>query len=605
MIHFENLQLEGFGSIIERQDFDFRVDGVVLIQGKNGTGKTTILSAVFWALYGKTLKGKASPEPWDSVKPRGFKGTYVELTFITNKTRYKIIRCHKYKGEIGERGKGNSNVYLWENGKLYTEYHTKPDLNKYIGKRVAMSQDLFKASILFGQKMKRIIEETGGKQKEVFEEAFSATYISEAKQEISDELKEIRVKFVDTDHEIDKTEIEYQAKKNEYNILKKAYTDFEKNRDLELSQLKTKLRNYELDLAGEGNEQYTLEHIEEKVKKLEKEVDDYEKSILSKIQVEEINLVGFKNVIGVKTKKHAEIANQINSTTCKSCGQALPHDFDIEKLREEADHIFSELCELNIKAKETRLKIADLKDELETETDLDLKLEKWEGMLDKATKRSVNNIKMKTLIPQIKSQIDDLKAKKNEDKHSTLKPTTKALYRKLGELKELKKDLQKQIDLREWLIKDPLSNSGLKAFIIAEMLKDVNEEVKKYSGTIGFEIEIAIDKNSAKKDLYMAIFKGDEIIIYDDLSGGQQQLVNLAIAFATHDVISEDCNILFLDEVFESLDSDNISKVSELIEFKSKNKEIWVITHREQYNPMNAKMIYTELNKKGQTIISR
>lgn len=79
---------------------------------------------------------------------------------------------------------------------------------------------------------------------------------------------------------------------------------------------------------------------------------------------------------------------------------------------------------------------------------------------------------------------------------------------------------------------------------------------------------------------------------FEDLSGGQKQLVNLAIAFAMNEILSQSkqINIAFLDEVFESLSSNNIELVSELIRKIYKNKTLFLITHQESL-PINAKTL--------------
>ena len=603
MIVLEHLDIRGFGSIIEGIDITFSDNGVVLIQGENGTGKTTILSAAFWALYGKTLKGKASPEPWESIKPSKFTGTKVSLEFQLNGKNYEIIRCYKYKKDIPGQGKGASNVYFFEEGILYTAYHSKPEQNKYIADKIGMSQDLFKSTILFGQKMKRIIEETGGKQKEVFEEAFNATYISEAKSEINEEIQELVTKISETHNEHDKSKSLYESTKKNYDILKSNYDSFETNRQNEIRDLKTKVNSLDGDIRALDTELEAQKFHQRMVKKITEQIKTRDNKKNEELITVNNNLQKAKTTHQQVKKELSDITSQLSSTKCKTCGQKLPTDFNIKALTKNQEKLTSDL----------KSSITDIDNHESIITKIHIKFKestlendqrKWDDMLKASTKR-INIIKQKSpLLNDYKEQITRLENKSNPDKHSELNTVIKTHRRKTKELKLALDEYNKNLDIKKWLIKDPLSNSGLKAFIIREMLKDVNNAVKNYSDVMGFEVEIGIDNNSAKKDLFIAIYKSNETVLYDELSGGQQQLVNLAIAFATHDIISEDCNLLFLDEVYESLDSKNIQKVSELIELKSQHKQVWVITHREEYSPTNAKIIYTSLNPKGQTIIS-
>src|SRR5690606_31315174 len=122
----------------------------------------------------------------------------------------------------------------------------------------------------------------------------------------------------------------------------------------------------------------------------------------------------------------------------------------------------------------------------------------------------------------------------------------------------------------EWLIKDPLSNTGLKAYMFNSMLEQVNIALEEYSRVLGFQVEFGIDLDTHRKDFYQAVLFEGVITPYEDLSGGQKQLVDTSIAFAIHDVIAKirPCNILFMDEPFESLGIDEIEIIEELVENK-------------------------------------
>ena len=84
---------------------------------------------------------------------------------------------------------------------------------------------------------------------------------------------------------------------------------------------------------------------------------------------------------------------------------------------------------------------------------------------------------------------------------------------------------------------------------------------------MGFRIEFNIDLGTARKEFFTLIERDGQIIDYDELSGGEKQLVNVAMAFAMNEslTMSKGINLAFLDEVFESLSSDNVEVVTSLI----------------------------------------
>ena len=86
-----------------------------------------------------------------------------------------------------------------------------------------------------------------------------------------------------------------------------------------------------------------------------------------------------------------------------------------------------------------------------------------------------------------------------------------------------------------------------------------------------------------KKDFVTLIEMDGEIYDYEELSGGQQQLCNVAMAFAMNESLtaSKDINIAFLDEVFESLSMDNVEIVIGLIKKTFEEKVLFLITHHE------------------------
>ena len=97
----------------------------------------------------------------------------------------------------------------------------------------------------------------------------------------------------------------------------------------------------------------------------------------------------------------------------------------------------------------------------------------------------------------------------------------------------------------------------------------------------------------ARKDFKTLISMEGQTVEYEDLSGGQKQLVNLAMAFSMNTLIgqAQGVNIAFLDEVFESLSSDNIEVVVGLIRKVYKDKTLFLITHQDSLPIPNSRVL--------------
>lgn len=191
-------------------------------------------------------------------------------------------------------------------------------------------------------------------------------------------------------------------------------------------------------------------------------------------------------------------------------------------------------------------------------------------------------------------EIEKIKLEKPSTiKLEEVKKEITTLKNKKGPIEEYQKVLNQDIEDCDWVIKDPLSNSGIKSFIFSQMVKKVNAKLTNYSHIINGLINFGVDLGSGNRDFYITIEKEGHLRFYSDQSGGEQQLINVCIAFSMYDTISESnpFNLLVFDEIFEGLDPKNVEIVGELVKQKSKNKCIFVITHSSNFIPNGSNII--------------
>ena len=198
------------------------------------------------------------------------------------------------------------------------------------------------------------------------------------------------------------------------------------------------------------------------------------------------------------------------------------------------------------------------------------------------------------------ASIDEDLAKLKQEKLKVMSPKYKQ------KLKEIRKNLRKvdedfhnkelELENYNWLINDPLGNNGIKAYLFDSSLEFLNKCLDKYSEVLGFRIEFNIDLGTARKEFVTLIERDGQIIDYDELSGGEKQLCNVAMAFAMNEALtaSKGINLAFLDEVFESLSSDNVEVVTSLIRHIFKEKTLFLITHLDSLPLGNTKILQVE-----------
>lgn len=612
-IIFETLYIEGFQSIIKPFTYKLNEPGINIILGKNGVGKSTILNAFTWAAYNQMLKAKSRVEPWKSIRPKDFQGTKVGLKFRKGKRKYEVINCKSYKGEL-EGAKGGDRMLLYVNGVYQEKFRDKGDIKKEIAHILGKSFDLFKNSVVFGQKLKRIISEDGPKKKEIFEEAFEVAYINVAKKIGEEELKvllnnerEIQAKVERLDHKYKLAKKDLENYKEQLNSGESRIELLYKiiaNKKKELKSLKKKdiksLKAHGLELENEHNR---LSKLCEPLLKSEQEDFKLDMGIVN-LQGDIANLKSdYKNLLGSKLK-----------TKCPECGQMFK---DLKARKKHRSNKLKSLKEqISLKQKEIKSdqtkrlkfgpdlkKLSDynmLRKELSTQMHfigIDILNCKEYPNKKKAIIKDINEAKVKLSNINIQKIIDlKNKALKNKNRYKDLiKPE-----------KDKLKDLKIEIDNYRWVINEPLSNSGMKAFVFNQMLKQVNRRLLYYSEYTGFIIKFFIDLKSARKDFKTSVFFGEEEIDYNELSGGQSQLTDVCLAFSIHDVVNETsgCNVFILDEVFESLDEDNVELIAELIKAKGINKSIHIITHLKDFVVQNSNCLRLKLDKHRRTVVS-
>jgi len=605
MINFRSVYIEGFGSITGELTYQLDKIGLNIISGNNGGGKTTILSALSWALFAQTLKNSTTVNTWEHKRPKTYKGTKVNVIYNINDKTYEVIRCKNYTKKI-EGIKGASKLFLYIDGKYQDHLRDVKDVQAEIIKSLGMSFKLFRNSVLFGQKMTRLLSEKGDEQKKIFDEAFSTEFINKGREEAKINLKLYEDDLREHNSSISHLKDILLNLKREKKNLKDVVTSFHSNKIENLNKIKSRIKQKELFLISieQGSERYY--NLEDEIRKLNikltqlkpklqllQDYSDMEFRISLHIGPEQ----GTLDYIKQDLKKQESLKLQ-NSKRCNECGSVL----DKEKLKNQKKRQKEKIAELNEKMKAQLEIVSKLKKELYS---LDQEKRKYADIKNhnkelsnslESAKRDINSMDRPESASSIKVDIKTLKKdykleqKKELDSNisSAIKGCSKKLKGSRSKLKELStktKAIEKKVDVHKWIVSDALSNKGLKAFIFKNMIKTINNILRYYKKYLGFEIRFNIDLDSATKSFNADIYKEKGIVDYRDLSGGEQQLVDVVLAFSINEsyTMINPINILGLDEIFESLDENNIPIISEILYNKSTKLAIHLITHRKEF----------------------
>lgn len=614
-----SVKIEGFRSIIAPMKYKLDRPGINIILGKNGFGKTTIFDAIAWAQYGKLLKEGSSEVPWPLVIPDDFRGTKVRVKYDGG---FEIIRCSNYMDKV-HGIKGGNKIFIIEDGKL-NNIRDKRDNQKYINQKLGYSFELFKSSVLFAQELKRLIQEDGPAKKRIFEEAFESTFILKAKDAVETKLDELTTEDRVIYEKANKYITLFRNNTELLEEMQKQAKEFYQKKGLAISALRAKVKQSRRKIteAKKYIKGGKLKISRASLERLIDQRDNIKKQINGFLIEEEFRLEMDKTRYGTeleKLKKEFKVWNgaKIKKNICSECKQILKG----EALKKHRQYIKIKFDEIQIMIKETdSLFIAttnrqdELKEQIKKQKDfkaqvlaIEVQMNKLSGKIGTIEKYKTEVALEKVLIKEWVSSIQvhqDSKLTQNTDKIQAsigkFKTRSDKYQAKLTKLRE-------DIEIQNWLLKDPLSNSGLKAYIFDSMMGKVNYFLKKYTNFIGFTIKVKMDLKSSNKDFNILVEKGDFLVPYEDLSKGEKQLAEVALCFSLNDVVTmnKPINILLMDEIFESLDPDNIEIVGNIVQQKSLNRSIHLITHQSLFQPTNCYKTFVTKNDKGQTLIDQ
>lgn len=559
MIQFGNIIIEGFCSI-PYLELNLGSKGITVIRGATGEGKTTILSALVWGAYGKNLKGKSDVNTWEKYRPKNYNGTKVEIYFGKDGKTHKITRCLKYKGEInGAKGKDR---LIYEIDAVEVSEKNKGEIQALINADLGMSYSLFMNSILFGQGMKRLIQESSSDKKDLFEEIFELEYISKAR----DIAKGYYTEALREYNEISQ---KYSSSKEKKQSIQRMLDDLKKQANHVKNDLSSRVKVLEKKLsllakAKKENELKETVTYKNRIEQRIQEARDNQKELLNKINdAKKKTRVSLEEFIGViiKLLKRGDIKNSL-----KRLMEVKKAFGDIERLQDKC----SKLAD----------KISNYRDKLEELRDQEYEANKVQRDID------LTHVEIKKLLSEKRAGVNLGLIKKYKTQLSTISD-------KLQSIESEMEEKRAKVDNYKWVMDDPLGNRGIKAFLFESSLDILNETLESYSEVLGFSILFYVDIQGVKKDFNTQIIMDGIEVSYEELSGGQKTLVNLAMAFAMNEVMTKakGINIAFLDEVFENLSSEYVDLVIGLIRKIYKDKTLYLISHQESLPIPNARVL--------------
>jgi DNA repair exonuclease SbcCD ATPase subunit len=526
-------------------EIDFTTTRTTLIVGKNGEGKSTTHAALIFGLYGKSSRNTTKKQLINSINK---KESVVEIFFNIDGKNYKVVRGI------------SPNVFeIWVDGVLQEQLAAVKDQQKYLEQNVLkMSFKTFNQVVVLGSNsFIPFMQLSASDRRELVEELldikiFSSmnVIIKEKVKSLERSLNEISVKKISVVEKIDmqKDFIESIIRDGEELISKKKTKIDEIYEDTEKVNQSIQLLLDKLDI--EKNKLETISFSSKKMKSL--------LSIEGKLQQKKINLL-------------TEVKFFDENEICPTCKQDLQVDFKKEKVEEinsELESLNTGIEELNHTVLEEEKKEKFLAQVSDTIRSINSEI------LNYQSKISNNNRTIKDL----ESEINEIDNKiKNQNKETVKLDALLQEEQKLNQSEIKCKDGLHYFEFAHLLMKD----GGVKAKIIEKYLPIINTEINKYLELMDLYLNFTLDedfKESVKTPIH-------EDFSYGSFSEGEKQRISLSILFAWREIAriknSVNCNLLFLDEVFDSsLDSEGTEYLLKIINYVVKDTNVFVISHR-------------------------
>jgi len=545
MIHFEKVRWKNFLSTGNQfTEIELDRNETTLIIGENGAGKSTVLDALCFGLFGKPFRTISKSQLINTVNAME---TVVEVEFRIASRKYKIVRGIK------------PNVFeIWQNDKMLNQEANSRDYQKILEQQILkLNYRSFTQVVILGSSTFVPFMQLKAKfRREVVEDLLDIKIFSMMNMLLKQRLKDLVGEL---------QEIEYEYKlSGEKIIMQEAYIeDIKKNKDVIVKEKESDYEHNAKQLDEKVNEKKYLEELNKGL---------YE-SVTDQIDMEskDVKLKDLRSTLTEKLREKQKMINFLREhEDCPACEQHIDGEFknqmilsktsEAEVLNDGLIKMESELGKIEHRLNAIKGITNDIQDnslEIARLNTSIQELEKWNVRLDS----------------EIKELERSAVSNEDEEKLKTLKNDFDNIEKQRKELKEEKvyKEASKAM----------LQDTGIKTKIIKQYLPIMNQLINKYLASMEFYVNFSLDENFDEtiKSRFRDNFN------YESFSEGEKMRIDLALLFTWRAIAkmknSTNTNLLILDEIFDSsLDSagtDEFLKILNTLE----GENVFVISHKQ------------------------
>ena len=549
MIYFKYLRWKNFlstGNVFTEIKLDKHKTSLII--GENGAGKSTILDALSFSLYGKPFRKINKKQLVNSING---KEAEVQVEFSISKDNYKIIRhINKY---------GTSKFEVYKDDELINQDAAAKDYQEMLEKNILkLNHKSFSQIVVLGSStFVPFMQLPSQHRREVIEDLLDIQIFSTMNTILKEKVSENKNALVEVDYKINLAEQKIEMQEQHISQLKD-------NTQKRINENKVKIAKAESEkkvhvdnitqLQEQVDEIQEQKHDIEAVKKKKKKLEQFEYKLQDKI-----------------SKLEQEIEFYSNHDDCPTCKQNIDENFKCDIVDKKQTNL-----------EETNSGFTLLQEEY---TKINEQLEQIQAVQEKVSELqqdiSSNNSQINALNKLIDSINEDIESINTEqDSDDTNKDKLEELQIELANTHTEKESLTEEkgvLDVASLILKD----SGIKTRIIKQYVPVMNKLISKYLAAMDFFVQFELDEsfNETIKSRFRDEFS------YESFSEGEKMRIDLALLFTWRAIAklrnSVSTNLLIMDEVFDSsLDSTGTDEFMKILNDLTSDANVFIISHK-------------------------
>ena len=517
-----------------------------MIVGTNGAGKSTILDALCFSLYGKSFRKIKKDQ---LINTTNEKGAVVEIEFNVNKVDWKI-----------ERGIKPNTFKIWRNGEELDQKASAIDQQKWLEQNVLkMNYKSFTQIVILGSSsFVPFMQLPATSRREVVEDLLDIKIFSSMNVLIKDKIRSLKEGIRTLELKKESLNDKVRMQKNFIDELETRSQDDIKQKEFKIGEL----------LNEENDVMNSNENLNQELVTLQDELNQYSDSGKK--------LREFGNIKGKLSQRISTLVKDHkffnDNTVCPTCDQDIEDSFRLNRIERS-----------QTKAKELQKGYEELLVAIKDEENRESHFKSLSGEISKVLNGiTSNNSQITSCQRQVKSIESEIQTltKQLEDRnteHEKLEQFRETLQTTYEELAVKREDIS-YYDFTYNLLKD----GGVKTKIIKKYLPLINKQVNKYLQKMEFYINFTLDEEF-NETVQSPIH---EDFSYSSFSEGEKMRIDLALLFTWREVAryknSVNTNLLIMDEVFDSsLDGFGTDEFLKIIRYEIQDANIFVISHKE------------------------